>query len=293
MKKEFLFILLIVSLSAIIIGGGHFMDKPLYTAILDSEQKPSDLLLRILNLTHINHDGTLKNIVELTQKEQPLGFIRPRGKERWEIDDIHEDKRKEIVETFEQMGILNTLYPVDAHYDYVIVHGATLDRARTRMLFLIELHNKGIQFDNIVILSGKRILTADERKRLNYAAENEYEMVKVVWSQLDIPEAIKKIPTLFVDSPMLQRNGVITRPTTGDTVLTWLASNPKPGSVLTISNQPFCEYQDSVTRTYLPSSFQIETVGPAADQDEIKISVLLDNLARWLYQENMRRNLMR
>lgn len=292
MKKELAFILSIVSLSAIIIGGVRFMDKPLYTAILDSEQKPSDLLLEILSLTHIPHDGTLKNIVELTQNQQPVGFIRPLGKERWEIDDIHEDNRLAILKTFEKMGVLDALYPVDMHYDYGIVHGATLDRSQSRMLFLIELHNKGIKFDNIIVLSGKRILTEDERKRLNYAAENEYEMVKIVWSQLDIPEKLKQIPITFVDSPMIEKDGVVTRPTTGTTIKTWLKSNPKPGSALTISNQPFCEYQDSVTRTYLPRSFQIETVGPAADQDEIRISVLLDNLARWLYQENMRRNLM-
>lgn len=292
MKKVLAFILSIVSLSAIIIGGVHFMDKPLYTAILNSEQKPSDLLLDILSLTHINHDGTLKNIVELTQKQQPIGFIRPLGKERWEIEDIHEDNRVAILKTFEKMGVLDTLHPVDMHYDYGIVHGATLDRSQSRMLFLIELHNKGIKFDTIVVLSGKRVLTADEQKRLNYAAENEYEMVKIVWDQLDVPESLKQIPITFVDSPMIQKDGIISRPTTGDTIKTWLKSNPMPGSALTISNQPFCEYQDSVTRTYLPRSFQIETVGPAADQDEIRISVLLDNLARWLYQENMRRNLM-
>lgn len=292
MKKELAFIISIVSLSAIIIGGVHFMDKPLYTAILNSEQKPSDLLLDILSLTHINHDGTLKNIVELTQKQQPIGFIRPLGKERWEIDDIHEDNRLAILKTFQKMGVLDALHPVDMHYDYGIVHGATLDRSQSRMLFLIELHNQGIRFDSIVVLSGKRLLTADEQKRLNYAAENEYEMVKIVWNQLDIPERLKQIPITFVDSPMIEKDGVITRPTTGTTIKTWLESNPKPGSALTISNQPFCEYQDSVTRTYLPRSFQIETVGPAADQDEIRISVLLDNLARWLYQENMRRNLM-
>lgn len=290
MKKILAFILSIVSLSAIIIGGVHFMDKPLYTAILDSQSKPSEFLLEILSLTHISHDGTLRNIVDLTQKQQPVGFIRPLGKERWEIDDIHEDNRAAILKTFQKMEVLDALYPVDTHYNYGIVHGATLDRSRSRMLFLIKLHNQGIAFDNIVVLSGKRILTADERKRLNYAAENEYEMVQVVWSQLDIPENLKQIPITFVDSPMIEKDGVVTRPTTATTIKTWLKSNPKPGNALTISNQPFCEYQDSVTRTYLPHSFQIETVGPAADEDEVRISVLLDNLARWLYQENLRRN---
>ena len=289
MKKQFAGILLMVLLlSAIITGKEYFSAKPIYPSILDSEQRPSDLLRKILELTHIEHDGTLKNIVTLTQKEQPTGFMRPLGKERWEISDIHEDKRADIITTFEQMGILDTLFPSKIHYNYVMVHGATLSRAKTRMLFLVELYNQGIRFDNIIILSGKRILTENEKKKLNYMAENEYEMVQLVWSQLDIPQAIKQLPTVFVDSPMKEKNGVVMRPTTADTIITWLKSNPTPGSALTISNQPFCDYQDCVTRTYLPNSFEIETVGPAADQDEIRISVLLDNLARWLYQENLR-----
>lgn len=288
MKKQLACILLIISISAFITGREYFSEKPTYPSILDSEQRPSNFLCKILELTHIEHDGTLKNIVTLTQKEQPIGFIRSRGKERWEISDIHEDKRIAIIETFEQMGILDTLLPTKTHYNYVLVHGATLDRAQTRMFFLIDLYNHGIRFDAIIILSGKRLLTDDEKKRLNYAAENEYEMVQVVWNQLDLPEGLKQLPTLFVDSPMKEKNGVILRPTTADTIITWLKSDPKPGSALTISNQPFCDYQDCVTRTYMPNSFEIETVGPAADQDEIRVSVLLDNLARWLYQENLR-----
>src|SRR5579872_5879187 len=158
MKKQLACILLVISISAFITGREYFSEKPIYPSILDSEQRPSDFLCRILELTHIEHDGTLKNIVTLTQKEQPIGFIRPRGKERWEISDIHEDKRADIIATFEQMGILDTLLPTKTHYNYVMVHGATLSRAQTRMLFLVELYNQGIRFDNIIILSGKRIL---------------------------------------------------------------------------------------------------------------------------------------
>jgi hypothetical protein len=292
MKKQLASILLIVSLSALI-ARGPFMSKSLslHTSILDTEHKPTLLLQNILGLVDIHHDGTLSNIVAITQKQQPIGFMRPSGKERWEISDIHEDKRSALLDLFRQMGVLHTLMPTKTQYDYAVVHGATLGRTRDRMLFLIELYQQGTRFDHVVVLSGKRILTDEEKKKLNNTVENEYEMVQVVWNQLSKPQGLDKLPILFVDSPMHEKNGVMMRPTTADTIGTWLKLNPKPGSIIAISNQPFCGYQDSVIRSYLPNTFQIETVGPAAQEDEVKISVLLDNLARWLYQEQIRRTI--
>jgi len=38
----------------------------------------------------------------------------------------------------------------------------------------------------------------------------------------------------------------------------------------------------------LPTSFKIETVGHQ-DGDDVKLAIYLDNMARWLYQEQQNR----
>ena len=75
---------------------------------------------------------------------------------------------------------------------------------------------------------------------------------------------------------------------TADTFIDWLKQNPESGSCLVISNNPYIGYQDLVARTFLPSDFKIETVGSQGSGE--KVSVYLDNLARWLYQEKQRRS---
>ena len=168
----------------LITAGGHVMKRSLilHTYILNEEQ-PSALLQKILAATNINHDGTLQNIVELTQKKQPIGFMRPHGKERWEIPDVHEDKRELLLDAFRQLNALNTLIPAYTHYDYAIIHGASLERVKDRMLFLINQYKQGIRFDSIVVLSGKRIVTDLEKKEVP-SAQTEYEMMQVIWNQL-------------------------------------------------------------------------------------------------------------
>lgn len=80
---------------------------------------------------------------------------------------------------------------------------------------------------------------------------------------------------------------MLVRPTTGDTVDSWLQSNLISGSCLVISNNPYVGYQDSVVRTLLPNDFKIETVGNKCSLSVV-IAVYLDNLVRWLYQEQKR-----
>jgi hypothetical protein len=79
------------------------------------------------------------------------------------------------------------------------------------------------------------------------------------------------------------------RATTGDTIIDWLATSPAHGDCLFISNQPYVGYQDSVMRTYIPHSFgSLETCGPQAS-NTTRNSDILDDLARFLYQEKIRR----
>jgi len=83
-------------------------------------------------------------------------------------------------------------------------------------------------------------------------------MMQLVFDQLDLPEAWDQLPILYVNTP---RPDGLKRPHTEHTLLYWLASHPKAGSLLVMSNQPFVCRQDALLRFYLPFPFTIETVG--------------------------------
>ena len=74
------------------------------------------------------------------------------------------------------------------------------------------------------------------------------------------------------------------RPNTADTIKLWMHANPEPGLSLIISSQPYVHYQDAVLRAYLPAEFTLEVVGKKA-RSVVSDGKHLDNLARWLYQE--------
>ena len=74
------------------------------------------------------------------------------------------------------------------------------------------------------------------------------------------------------------------RPNTNDTINAWKKMNPKPGTVLAISNNPYIPRQDLALKKMMGECFDIETVGPSTSAD-IKISVLFDELARLIYTE--------
>jgi hypothetical protein len=90
---------------------------------------------------------------------------------------------------------------------------------------------------------------------------------------------------VFINAPK-KPNG--SRPTTHDTVDAWIATNPKPGSCLSISSQPFVYYQEITMKNALEKhpDFGIEGVGfDYDDPDYFKnnIGAYLDNLARTIF----------
>lgn len=85
------------------------------------------------------------------------------------------------------------------------------------------------------------------------APTNEYEMMRWVYNHAAIPEEMKKIKTLFVFTlNTIDATGKVKRANTGDTTHEWMKSNPKPGTCLIVSNQPFVGYQTEVTKNFYP-----------------------------------------
>lgn len=68
---------------------------------------------------------------------------------------------------------------------------------------------------------------------------------------------------------MLEKNGKPARPTTVDTLETWLSTLPKPGSIVAFSDNPYILYQHETMKptlikaNWLKNGGTLETVGLA------------------------------
>lgn len=299
MNYIFSFILLLTTFTSFYCSESN--TNPMLSRILINEKnEPTPDLLAILAETKIEHDGTLPSIFIETQKK----WLRPAGQERWENQTPLTCESDKLPPLFKNLALINEIKPVKQHYDYAVFLGATLNTVRYRLGHLIALWNSGVRFDSIIILAGKRQLDSTIESsesllnntctKLSFKSDwqfngqlptTETEMIRFVFDQTDTPTAWKTIPCIFVDAPMQPtENGSLRRPNTQDTVDEWLKNNPKTGSILSISNQPYIGYQDAVLRKALPKEFVIETVGTACSDK--KPTVILDSLARWIYNEH-------
>jgi len=234
-------------------------------------------LLKLLDVMDVPHDGTLSSIVAQTQK----CWIRPAGKERWEIEGELTEK-SEVIPLAAELGFIHEIYPLEKEYDYCLLFGATVARMEKRLNYAIKLWNEGVRFKEIVFLTGFRPLdpAAD---RLTDICKTEAEATHYIWEHADLPEGFSELPITFVEVPMLSTPSGVRRPATADTVDAWMALDPVPGTCLGISNQPYCLYQEAVIAAYLPEEFEFEVVGEAANPDRLQGPVLLDTIARWLW----------
>lgn len=300
-NRTFFFIILTLLSGYIIVANSvetPFMPYA-HNHITTTDGAPSVPLLSLLALLNIQHDGSWQSIVVATQKE----WLRKPGSERWHMEETVTAHQKEIVHLLQSMGCTVEVAPTRTHYDYVIILGATVTRVRSRLAYMIKLWNQGIRFNTIVLLGSDRPLDpAIEPESALLKAEDsifpfdpswqfngvlpktEGEMMRFVFDQMELPSGFENVTFTFVNTPMIPTaQGGMRRANTMDTIKQWLSCNPKPGTCLAVSNQPYVGYQDAVMRTGLPATFAVETVGHAPSDSE-KIAVYLDTLARWIYQ---------
>ncbi|MBI2344833.1 hypothetical protein HYV10_02040 [Candidatus Dependentiae bacterium] len=290
-KKYFLLMIL----SAF--SGCFFQNKPVQSVeFVSKEGAVNPLIFKLLDLTNVLYvDGTLSSVVDETQKH----WLRKPNFERWDIENSFGDHQEEIYQISEQLNLFSAVKPQYKQYEYVFILGSLFASMKNRMTFLVDLWNQGIRFNNIVFLAGSRPRNAAQGEnqtaleewsniKIEYMPETETELLKFVYDHALMPEEMRKIPVDIIDVPMLQNSdGAMRRPTTADTIKWWLKTDPRPGKILAISSQPYVWYQNSVLKTLLPSSYEVDTVGQACSSDQ-KIGLLLDTLARILYQEKIR-----
>ncbi|HSX03340.1 MAG TPA: hypothetical protein VLG76_01280 [Rhabdochlamydiaceae bacterium] len=234
----------------------------------------SEPLLQLLDATHVQHDGTAESILQETQKK----WLRPKGKERWQIPDVDEKTKEQILLLADQLGFVSEISPQAKEYEYAAVLGATYERMEKRLDYLIQLWNRGIRFKHVVFLTGQRPLDVSIEP-ISEECKNESQAARQIWKTSLVPQEMRDLPVTFIEVPM-KPDGK--RPTTKDTYEAWLARKPAAGRTLLVSNQPFCLYQEALAKSFLPKGFQVEVVGAAMEERQ-NGAVMLDAIAGWIF----------
>lgn len=272
--------------------------------IFNGDHQPRQKLLQLLEILGMPPlEKTNNSIFQINEWAQKNLL---RQGERWEQQAfVFEKLQSKIKPLLCDLGFINTLPSHFNQYQGALVHGALLSRVRLRLHYLIEQWNLGIRFSELYFLSGERplnpiyenedLLKQEDPSLLkikkNWQApkelpKTEVEMMQLVWEQSDIPEDMRKyVKVYFVNAPMKKdpKSNTLLRPTTDDTIDMWVKSSPSKGRYLAITNAPYINRQDTVTRTIAPSDYEFDTVGPAADTEE-HMAIFLDELARLIFQ---------
>lgn len=260
--------------------------------------QPSESLQKLCDITGIGKQDSLQALVDATQKS----WLRPAGKERWEIDHSEFLNSDEVWNIFDQMNLVQKVDATQKEYEYLLVLGATYSRVKTRLEHAVDCWNQGVRWKECVLLGGARPLVYDmeiEPVMNQYGLsqdqcpKTEAEMMKFVYENMQMPDEMRACKLTIIDVPMLDNGkGGMRRPTTQDTIEWWLKEQPKPGLCLAISSQPFVAYQYAVLISYIPKEFFIEVIGHQAPSRDVSgVGTYFDNLARILYQENIRMNI--
>jgi len=253
-----------------------------------------------------NFDGSAKVANAICQN----CFLRPAGKQRWEIADSYASMRERLMPFFSTLRMTQTVYPDRTQYDVILINGSTIPAMRMYLAYLETLWTQfGIRAPKIVLLTGKRKLdpvhdseallfddtTAGvtfrgDWKRPEKMPEYESEAFQILWDQMILNDSLHNTEVVLIDAPEKwdAKRETYKRPTTIDTVDAWLETNPAPGKYLSISGNPFIQYQDATFRIelekngFVKQGATLETVGPARPSIT-STAIYLDTIARWLY----------
>ncbi|MCH9613351.1 MAG: hypothetical protein SP1CHLAM54_03500 [Chlamydiia bacterium] len=219
------------------------------------------------------------DLVEATQAK----WLRQAGLERWEVEGLSEEQRTLVLEWAKNQGHFDAWEPSQRVYDVALILGSSTAHMEARLNYLIDQWNKGIRFDKVVWLVGQRPLDGRVDSMLDQFS-TESEAARYIWEKSAVPDIMRTCEVVFIDVPM-HLSGA--RPTTKDTIDAWVDVQASSCSALFVSTQPFCQYQFTVIKTFLPKQVNFEVIGPGVtDLSHPRgAAILLDNFARTLYQD--------
>ena len=259
-------------------------------------------LSSLLDELDVPHSMDLNSIINASQR-----WRRKPDQERWEMPDIKLDfqKQQKVMAHLHKIGLVDELKPASQHFEYALLLGATVPRMEIRLNQLVKLWHEGVRFNQIVFLVGQRPLTAGidqvdslidrvigknapEKARKNARPQTETEGARLVFTMTRMPDEMRRLPVIYIDTPRYWQDTYWQRANTRDTLERWLqeykAPNGKPagGKALVVSDQPHALYQHEVVRQALPETFTTEITGGAAGS-ETRTVIFLDALALWLH----------
>jgi hypothetical protein len=220
------------------------------------------------------------DLIQETQKR----WLRKPGQERWEMRELSLEERQTVLRWAEEQGLYSEWRPASQTYDQALILGATTSRMEMRLDYLVQLWKEGLRFDKIVWLTGERPLDPRVDGMMD-RCKNEAEAARLIWKEANLPLEMRTIPLLFIEVPMKGQ----ARPTTQDTLVAWLATQPAACQALFVSDQPFCGYQFAVIHSTLPQEFLFDVIGAGAKSlsHPAAAAITLDSIARWIYQETL------
>lgn len=260
---------------------------------IDNSGKATVALQQLLALDGLyDPQDTLDEIVQKTQKSWKRVHHGANGFELADLVDSPKQLqiREDVLSIARQMGLFDEKKPSSTHYDYALCAGAFLQGVRLRVNELIQAWKQGVRFDQLVFLTGDRALrkAPGEKDFLQdipegYPYETEYDMVRLVWEQTQIPEDME-IQVVFINAkcPVNQA-----RISTKDSFNAWLLDyNPTPGSCLSASHPLYWTYQEL---GFALSGFSVDCIAPSAEgflkqNDSRIVSLIFDTIAKCLYE---------
>ena len=261
------------------------------TIAAEQENTPFLQVDALLTLLDIPHEKNRASLIQATQV-----WRRKQGVERWEVPELQlsPSRKQAVLGILHDLGMVGQRVPRQKEYDYVLVLGGTIPAMERRFKNAVGLSMQGIHHKRLYFLTGQRPLIPEVDqvdafvKRMTGSDKNpaarpvtESEAAKMIGFSTPLPGA----PAAFIESTRKWQNKQWMRPCTQDTVEDWLATNPNPGSVLVISDQPHIKYQTVVVKRTLPAGFSVDASAPAAIP-EMPITTYLDALALWLANDD-------
>lgn len=211
----------------------------------------------------------------------------------------------------EDMALLKELNLVDAvtapsePYAGALILGATVVAVRKRLAYLLAHYQVNpdesgftVTFPTVYLLGGARPLDKDKESltvlttpaELPFKADwtppsempaTEAGMMRLVFEQSKLPPW----EGVFVDTPLQPTADAKTgHPNTTDTVKEFLKTDPKPGTYLAVSSQPFVTRQTMNVQQALPEGYTVVGIGYAA-APTTPLKTFLDEVARLLFEE--------
>lgn len=279
--------------------------KDISTYLIDKQGHPTKPLKKLLILDDIHADD-FPTILKETQSKWIAVRQGINGLERRDIQDTSSQLllRQEVLHLARDLHLLDASLPESNHYDYACFLGAFLESSKARLKLLVECWKKGVRFDQLIFLGGDRPLRLNpgENETLDvfFASkdicpsfgslneiiyETEYDMLKLLWEQYNIPMDMRshlKEKVIFIHATAKESGK---RASTADSYRQWLNDyKPKPGTVLAISSPLVGAYQHLVGKNIMSSQFPVDTIYDEAKEENLKVSIILDTVAKCLYE---------